>query len=156
MAFSRDLPTSFEDALKTARRILSSRGDLVSRGLVDTEAELIVIAALRASVGGKSISRIELFSRARDRMPDMAGQKVVTFSMARAEGRLLQHITGVQYFMSHEYEVGPDVLVPRPETEALVERAIAELGTEKNPPSLGLEIGIGSGVLSIELLARFA
>ena len=66
-----------------------------------------------------------------------------------------QHVTGVQVFLGHEYEVGPHVLVPRPETEVLAARAIETLGKLSKPPRLGLEIGVGSGVLSIELLKQF-
>jgi release factor glutamine methyltransferase len=47
--------------------------------------------------------------------------------------------------------VGPEVLIPRPETEALVALAISEL----SEPRLGLEVGVGSGAISIELLAKF-
>jgi release factor glutamine methyltransferase len=74
---------------------------------------------------------------------------------ARAEGRLLQHLLGSQVFLDHEYEVGPDVLVPRPETELLASIAIEELASLSHSLKLGLEVGLGSGVLSIELLARF-
>lgn len=72
-------------------------------------------------------------------------------STARAHGKLLQHLTGVQVFLDHEYEVGPEVLVPRPETEVLVRAAMDQL----KEPQFGLELGIGSGVISIELLSHF-
>lgn len=133
-----------------AKDILSTRRDLVERAVVQTEAEQIVIAALRKGLG-QSISRIELFSRAKDRLSEGAAKHVVTLAMARAEGKLLQHVTGTQFFLHHEYEVSPSVLIPRPETELLASMAMTRLLS----PALGLEVGLGSGILSIELLARF-
>lgn len=71
----------------------------------------------------------------------------------RAAGEVLQYLLGVQYFYEHEYEVSPGVLVPRPETEILVDEGI-RFG--KNSRSeLGFEFGVGSGIVSIEFLAHF-
>jgi release factor glutamine methyltransferase len=57
--------------------------------------------------------------------------------------------------LDHIYQVGPEVLVPRPETELLCVTAIQALKKNSCPLQLGLEIGVGSGILSIELLDRF-
>src|SRR5829696_3231077 len=46
----------------------------------------------------------------------------------RAGGEPLQYITGVQDFFGREFRVTPDVLIPRPETELLVEAAIEMSG----------------------------
>lgn len=51
--------------------------------------------------------------------------------------------------------MNPSVLIPRPETEILVTQTIAVLKEQDQPPTLGLEIGVGSGVISIELLSQF-
>ena len=151
---ARNIPHGFSDALQTTRQILSLNHELVRKGVIDTEAELIVMGAYRL-VTGKSLNRIELFSRAEDRLPEEVGQKILVMALARADGRILQHLTGTQVFLDHEYEVGPDVLVPRPETEILAFHAIEKLKLENEPPRLGIEIGIGSGILSISLLAEF-
>ncbi|MGZ3687004.1 MAG: N5-glutamine methyltransferase family protein [Bdellovibrionota bacterium] len=152
MAFSRDVPTSFGEALQLAKRLLSANADLVKRSLIDTESEQIVSAAYRLATG-KTLARVELFTRVHDAFPHVAGEKVIIIAMGRASGKPLQHLLGTQIFLDHEYEVGPDVLVPRPETELLATIAIETLA--KEPPQLGIEIGLGSGVLSIELLSRF-
>lgn len=105
---------------------------------------------------GKPLGRAELYARARDRFPEKGAREVIIVASARAEGRPLQHLIGHQAFLDHEYEVGPDVLVPRPETEGLVAYAIERLRRELGSfAGVGLEIGLGSGVISIELLAAF-
>ena len=156
MAMSRELPHSFAEALKVAKSLLSQSAVLVKRSLVDIEAEQIVIAAFKlAEPQSKAFTRVDLYSRLKDRIPVLAGEKVVMWAMARAEGKPLQHLIGSQVFLEHEYEVGPDVLVPRPETEFLVTEAIQFLDTCPDKPILGLEVGLGSGVISIEMLARY-
>lgn len=155
MAFSQERPHSFAEALRLAERLLSADHDLVRKGLVRPEAEQIVTGAYRKATG-KLLRRAELYSRVKDRFPEDAGQEVIIMARARAEGRPLQHLIGHQVFLGHEYDVGPDVLVPRPETEGLVSYAIGKLRRELGAgPAMGLEIGIGSGAISIELLSAF-
>lgn len=72
----------------------------------------------------------------------------------RAAREPLQYITGVQEFWSLEMAVCPDVLIPRPETEILVEQAIAlarGLEREREKPLQILELGTGSGAIAIAL-----
>jgi release factor glutamine methyltransferase len=153
VAFWRELPHSFDEALRVAKEILNRNPLLVQRGVVNSEAEQIVLAAYRQATG-ILLSRMELFSRIKDRFPEKAAHLVLVWSGSRAEGKLLQHLTGIQVFLDHEYEVNSDVLVPRPETEGLVEAASLEFSSRISP-QLGMEIGLGSGILSIELLTRF-
>ena len=154
-AYYEDVPSSFEDALRSARRILSKNRELLRRGVVDAEAELLVLAAYRKA-SGKSLDRAGLYAHLRDRYPAPAAMFLLMMAGARAEGKPLQHLTGWQVFLDHEYEVGPDGLIPRPETEGLVLAAWEEMTALKEGPDLGLEIGIGSGVISVELLTRFS
>ena len=59
----------------------------------------------------------------------------------------IQYITGKCEFMSLEFAVDENVLIPRPDTEILVETILAV----ESAPANGLEIGIGSGCISISL-----
>ncbi len=66
----------------------------------------------------------------------------------RASFEPTQYITGKQEFWSLDFEVTPAVLIPRPETEVLVEKALEIAGNE---PSLVLDIGTGSGAIAIAM-----
>lgn len=70
----------------------------------------------------------------------------------RCAGEPTQYLTGRQEFWGREFEVGPGVLIPRPETEHVVELALEMLG----PPSENehfkiADIGTGSGCLAVSL-----
>lgn len=71
----------------------------------------------------------------------------------RAGGEPLQYITGVQDFFGREFCVTPDVLIPRPETELLVEAAIEVSGGRDASISL-CDIGTGSGCIAVTLLCE--
>ncbi len=64
----------------------------------------------------------------------------------RAAREPLQYLTGVQEFWSLAFEVTPAVLIPRPETEGLVE---AFLRLNRAPDPIVMDIGTGSGCLAI-------
>ncbi|MBC7357424.1 MAG: peptide chain release factor N(5)-glutamine methyltransferase [Desulfacinum sp.] len=66
----------------------------------------------------------------------------------RAAREPTQYITGRQEFWSLELEVNPAVLIPRPETERLVELALEAFGQE---PIRVLDVGTGSGAIAIAL-----
>jgi release factor glutamine methyltransferase len=68
----------------------------------------------------------------------------------RAAGEPLQYITGRQEFYGLEFEVNADVLIPRPETELLVESAL-ELLRDADAP-LVCDVGTGSGCVAVALL----
>jgi release factor glutamine methyltransferase len=70
----------------------------------------------------------------------------------RAAGAPTQYLTGKQEFWGLEFEVTPAVLIPRPETEHLVEVALERLGAERvSVPLRVADIGTGSGCIAIAL-----
>ncbi len=69
----------------------------------------------------------------------------------RAAGEPLQYITGHQEFYKLDFEVTPDVLIPRPETELLVERAL-ELLDKTTQPRRICDVGTGSGCIPVSIL----
>jgi release factor glutamine methyltransferase len=80
-----------------------------------------------------------------------AEQQVTLFEwLERRTGREpLQHIVGFANFYGLELVVSPDVLIPRPETEVLVERAVTLLKGVSNPRVL--DIGTGSGAIALAI-----
>ena len=70
----------------------------------------------------------------------------------RAAREPFQYIAGRQEFYGLDFEVSPGVLIPRPETESIVENAIEILREKENPRFC--EIGVGSGCISIAILHR--
>ena len=68
----------------------------------------------------------------------------------RAAGEPFQYIAGRQEFYGLEFEVGPGVLIPRPETELLVEEALRLLKGTRAP--LVCDVGTGSGCIAVTLL----
>lgn len=68
----------------------------------------------------------------------------------RAAGEPLQYITGAQEFYGLDFEVNENVLIPRPETELLVETALEILKGHDSP--LVCDVGTGSGCIAVSLL----
>ncbi len=82
-----------------------------------------------------------LDERSRARLDDWIGR--------RAAGEPLQHLLGVAPFWGVMLEAGPDALVPRPETERLVELALAAIADR--PAPVALDLGTGSGAIAVAL-----
>jgi len=72
----------------------------------------------------------------------------------RAAGKPFAHITGQREFWSMPFEVSPATLVPRPDSETVVELAL-ELFKDRDAPADILDIGTGSGCLLLALLENF-
>jgi release factor glutamine methyltransferase len=80
----------------------------------------------------------------------------------RASGVPTQHLTGHQEFWGLDFEVTPDVLIPRPETEHVIEVALDRLGVASGggaPPNNAAlhiaDVGTGSGCIAIALAHEF-
>lgn len=94
--------------------------------------------------------RTFLISHAEDVLNDDQVDQYRGVVERRAAGEPLQYITGVQDFFGREFRVTPDVLIPRPETELLVE-AVLEID---RAASLICDVGTGSGCIAITLLCE--
>lgn len=71
----------------------------------------------------------------------------------RAQGEPVAYITGHREFWSLDFEVGPGVLIPRPETELIVEQVKSLF--KKDDEFSCFELGVGSGALSVALAHEF-
>ena len=97
------------------------------------------------------IDRAQLFIRSREQLSESTYREYISLVQRRASGEPLQYITGHQEFYGLDLRVTPEVLIPRPETELIVERVIA-LARETNlADPLIVDIGTGSGCIAIAL-----
>jgi release factor glutamine methyltransferase len=107
------------------------------------EAELLVRTAAGLT-RPEYFANPELDGRARERLTELTSR--------RAQREPFAYIAGSREFFGLEFAVTPDVLIPRPETETLVEVALAELGRERR--AVVADIGTGSGVIAISVAAN--
>lgn len=94
-------------------------------------------------------SRIDLISKKYDEIPDDSADYFEKLIQERVGGKPVQYIVGVQEFMGLDFEVSEDVLIPRPDTEILIE-TILNIVNEKTGLRI-LDIGTGSGAIPIAL-----
>lgn len=114
-------------------------------------SDLLRDVAARLSAAGIDSARTE----ARLLIAHTDGDPV---KLEAAVARRLRHepiayITGHKEFWSLDFEVGPGVLIPRPDTEALVEQALKAF-PDKNAPLNVLDLGTGSGAILIAFLSE--
>ena len=105
--------------------------------------------SLLAHVLGRDRSFI--LSHAEDAIDADHADRFQQYLERRAAGEPLQYITGHQEFFGLDFEVTKDVLIPRPETELLIEVAL-RLFADKTAAPFICDVGAGSGCIAITLL----
>jgi len=105
--------------------------------------------------------RTWLYSHPEEIVSEPAAREFHCLVQRRIAGEPTQHLTGHQEFWGLEFEVSPDVLIPRPETEHLLEVALDRLAVREiragRPPKITgenlsiVDIGTGSGCIAIAL-----
>jgi release factor glutamine methyltransferase len=103
-------------------------------------AEVLLAHALRRE-------RVYLFGHPEHELSDVEWLHYGRYLHERLQGKPTQYITGRQEFYGREFRVTPDVLIPRPETEHVVETALRLAGGA----SRILDVGCGSGNLAVTL-----
>ena len=133
-----------------------SAGRLLERGAHElaqvgiAEARLDAELLLRHALG---CSREALLAQLQELVPaETAGHYFQL--VERRRGRIpVQYVIGTQEFYGLDFHVTPAVLIPRPETEGVVEEAIRELG--KSSHARIADVGCGSGCIAVSLAATF-
>ena len=136
---------SVKDLLKFGKE------QLASKNIEAVEAELLLANLL-------GINRMELHARVIDLNNEQGETTKELYSQAIAErltGKPTQYIVGSAPFRYLEYEVGPGVLIPRPETESLVDEVLHQLNTFADPVSL-VDLGSGTGAIAISIASETA
>jgi len=103
--------------------------------------------------------RTWLYAHPEELVPEAVAQEFLHLIQRRIAGEPTQHLTGHQEFWGLDFEVTPDVLIPRPETEHLIEVAldrltVREIRAGRAPKLTGenvtiIDIGTGSGCIAI-------
>ena len=102
------------------------------------------------------LKRIELYTNYDRPVPEENRAKFRNLVERRAERCPTAYITGGREFMSLEFRVTPDVLVPRPETEFVVESVLELVPGRESADLLIADIGTGSGCICVSLATRLA
>lgn len=129
-----------------AEAILQGAHDLRKAGVPEARREA---GSLLAHVLGRD--RTFILSHADDPISEEQLEMFCRSLEWRGTGKPLQYITGHQEFFGLDFEVTNDVLIPRPETELLVETALKLVSTAEAAP-LVCDVGTGSGCVAVTLL----
>jgi release factor glutamine methyltransferase len=98
------------------------------------------------------VDRARFFMIWDEEMEDGAEWRLQTWLQRRGQGEPLQYIFGDQAFYGRLFQVNPAVLIPRPETELLVEKVIVEADLLWSGQLVHVvDVGTGSGVIAITL-----
>jgi release factor glutamine methyltransferase len=117
--------------------------------IATVDAELLLAHLLGVSRKQIHSQSIELSESEREKISSEFNELI----QQRLLGRPVQYITGSAAFRYLELEVGEGVLIPRPETELIVDRVIGHLSSQpdkENSKSI-IELGAGSGAISIAI-----
>src|SRR4051812_16455283 len=114
---------------------------LATRDIERRDAELLLAAAW-------NLSRGALLARAAEPVPDPVIARFSSWCTRRAAGEPVAYLLGRREFWSMMFEVTPAVLVPRPETELLVERVLDEVTQSEAQVA---DLGTGSGAIAIAI-----
>ncbi len=97
------------------------------------------------------IDRTHLLTRSEERIGEAEYRAYLALIERRAAGEPVQYLTGHQEFYGLDFLVTPDVLIPRPETEFLIERVLnLVVGPEQGSPLI-VDVGTGSGCIAVTL-----
>ena len=103
--------------------------------------------------GGLGINRVQLYMKYEEPLKEAEVVRLRDFVKRRASGEPLAYITGSKGFYKLDFKVTPNVLIPRPETETLVETAIewARKNLKNKSEIKILDIGSGSGCIGLTM-----
>ena len=130
-----------------ARAVLSTRLRELGFENPEREATLLVTNAC-------GLRAVDLISAPEAPLGE-AARRLEIFAARRASGEALSRILGRRSFWSLDFAISPDVLDPRPETETLVEAAVAKLAARRGEALRILDLGVGSGAILCALLTEF-
>ena len=136
-------------SVEGARRALAT---LLNSSAIETselDARLLVGAVLGLDLTG-------LITAAARRLTDEEGGKLDTFARRRMTGEPVARILGVKEFWGLPLRLSAATLVPRPDTETVIEAALEHMGADRLRTLRIADIGTGSGAILLALLSELA
>ena len=118
------------------------RQAIAQSGLVPVDAHVLLAHVMGAD-------RAWLLAHATDVLASEQADAFFELAKRRREGEPVAYLVGRREFWRLDLRVTPDVLIPRPETETLVEAALARLPAGQ--PSRVLDLGTGSGAIALAI-----
>ena len=138
---------SDESDIKT---LLQQTTDVLAQAGIDTarlDAEVLLTQCLQ-------VDRIYLLTHSEQRLTTDQLACFQTLVRLRANREPLAYLTGKRWFYALEFEVTPAVLIPRPETELLVEQALGWLDRHQGKALRVADVGTGSGAIAVSIAAN--
>lgn len=136
--------TGIDSGYLTVQAALQQGTDLLKSRLT---AEVLLMHAIRCD-------RAYLYAHGTDELSQLQWIHYGRYLNDRLNGKPTQYITHKQEFYGRDFYVDQNVLIPRPETEHLVENALDYIRTH-NPRTI-LDVGTGSGAIAISVAAESA
>ncbi len=126
-----------------AARLRAAEAELRDAGVPTPRLDAEVLLCWAAGAG-----RAALYARLRDEVAPQVEERFAAALARRARREPVAYVTGVREFWSLSFAVTPAVLIPRPETELLVETVVAASGRR---PALVCDLGTGSGCIAVAI-----
>ena len=131
------------DVLRLSTTYLGDHGSATAR----LDSELLCAQAL-------GIRRLDLYLQFDRPLDELELGAIRELVRRRGKGEPVAYITGTREFYGRSFTVTSDVLIPRPDTETIVERALLALRARDGRPARVADLGTGSGCIAITLAAE--
>lgn len=135
--------------MTTVASLITGATDRIARG--GSASPRLDADVLYRHVAG--LDRTALFLALRDEARDDHIARFHDLVDRRIAGQPVAYLIGRREFVGMPFEVTPDVLIPRPETELLVEWTLAQLNDLSDTPINVVDVGAGSGAIAVSIVA---
>lgn len=137
-------PFIVRDATQRSTQWLQSRGIPTAR----LDAELLLAHVL-------SCTRLDLFMHPDRPLNEAERDAYRALIVRRSAHEPVAYILGTVGFWKHDFIIDARGLIPRPETEGILDAVLREAGTTREAPLRIIDVGCGSGVLAVSLALEF-